>query len=222
MSMTRAELFDFQRKTFDSILEMTKKKNADYAGKGDDAFKNFNLVEHFGCVTAEQGFFTRLSDKMARISSFIENGELQVKDESVEDTLKDLSNYSILFLAYLEGKKKANKKSIGKYIDESSDFYKNALKEKIINVDMFNSNHSEFMKFLKNNNAYEAWRNEVNKPPHTTAKIFAIQNVECKSWLEIFVWEKSELGSNYWYDLSNKWSNICSNLALKTHIVGVK
>ena len=112
MSMTRIELFEFQKKTFDEILELTKKKNADYSGKGTDAFKNFNLVQSFGCVTTEQGFFTRMVDKFSRISSFIENGELMVKDESVEDTLKDLSNYSILFLAYLEGKRREKLKLI--------------------------------------------------------------------------------------------------------------
>jgi hypothetical protein len=106
MSMTRTELFEFQKKTFDEILELTKKKNADYSGKGDDAFKNFNLVQSFGCVTTEQGFFTRMVDKFSRISSFIENGELMVKDESVTDTLQDLANYSILFMAYLEGKRR--------------------------------------------------------------------------------------------------------------------
>jgi hypothetical protein len=43
---------------------------------------------------------------MARIASFVKNGELKVKDESVQDTLLDLANYSMLFAAYLKSIKK--------------------------------------------------------------------------------------------------------------------
>jgi hypothetical protein len=46
-----------------------------------------------------------MTDKMARIGSFVKRGELVVKDESVKDTLLDLANYAMLFAAYLESKK---------------------------------------------------------------------------------------------------------------------
>jgi hypothetical protein len=82
-----------------------KKKNADYTGfKDDNPFANFEAVEAFGLNT-EIGFLTRMTDKMARIASFVRNGELKVKDESVQDTLLDLANYSMLFAAYLKSKK---------------------------------------------------------------------------------------------------------------------
>lgn len=87
------------------MYEITKAKNSDYTGDSDDPFKNFTLVESFGCVTAEQGFFTRMTDKMARISSFIKQGTLIVKDETVEDTLLDLSNYCLILICYLRSKK---------------------------------------------------------------------------------------------------------------------
>lgn len=45
-----------------------------------------------------------MMDKMKRIASFAEKGELQVKDESVTDTLKDLANYSCLLAGYLKSK----------------------------------------------------------------------------------------------------------------------
>lgn len=105
-TMTKEEYFEFQAAIFEELKEITRKKNADYTGAGSDPFKNFKLVDKFGCVSTEQGFFTRMVDKMSRISSFIQKGELQVKDESVQDTLKDLSNYCILFLGYLESKKR--------------------------------------------------------------------------------------------------------------------
>jgi hypothetical protein len=44
-------------------------------------------------------------DKLARINSFSQKGELQVKDESVEDTLLDLANYAILLAGYIRSKK---------------------------------------------------------------------------------------------------------------------
>jgi len=61
-------------------------------------------VEILG-ITTEQGFLTRMMDKMKRIASFAEKGELQVKDESVTDTLRDLANYACLLAGYIESKK---------------------------------------------------------------------------------------------------------------------
>jgi hypothetical protein len=105
--MTRDEFLKFQKETFDKLLAITKKKNADYAGKGGDAFNNFTRVEALGIATTEQGFVTRMTDKLSRIISFMQNGELQVKDESVEDTLLDLANYCVLMAGYLKSKKDA-------------------------------------------------------------------------------------------------------------------
>jgi hypothetical protein len=77
-------------------------KNHDYAGDGD-AFKNFKLVEFLGWATVEQGFVTRLSDKLSRIATLI-HSEAKVKDEKITDTLRDMANYSILMLCYLNSK----------------------------------------------------------------------------------------------------------------------
>jgi hypothetical protein len=89
------------------MIEITKAKNADYSGAGDDPFANFRHIE--GLVqtmnACEIGFLTRMSDKMSRIGSFISNGKLMVADESVDDTLLDLANYCILFLGFLKEKR---------------------------------------------------------------------------------------------------------------------
>lgn len=98
-------LKDFEAITA-KMLEVTKQKNADYTGDLSDPFKNFKQVEHMGICSAEQGFLTRMTDKMMRISSFVKNGELQVKDESVTDTLQDLAVYSILMLCYIKSKER--------------------------------------------------------------------------------------------------------------------
>jgi hypothetical protein len=90
----------------EQMYEITKAKNNDYTNGNDDAFRNFRQVELMGICSAEQGFLTRMVDKMMRISSFVNSGQLLVKDESVTDTLQDLANYSILMLCYIKSKKK--------------------------------------------------------------------------------------------------------------------
>lgn len=102
--MTKQQYFEFSEKFFSDCIEISRKKNSDYTGQNADPFSNFQSVEVLGIKT-EQGFLTRMMDKMKRIASFVENGELQVKDESVKDTLKDLANYSCLLAGYIESKK---------------------------------------------------------------------------------------------------------------------
>jgi hypothetical protein len=87
------------------MLEITKKKNSDYTGDDNYPFKNFTMVETMGFATTEQGFCTRLIDKMMRVAGFVKNGTLQVEDEKVEDTLLDAANYCLLFICYLRSKK---------------------------------------------------------------------------------------------------------------------
>lgn len=100
--MTKQQYLEFHAKFCQEMIEVTKRKNSDYTGASEDPFANFKIVEQFGCVTVAQGFFTRMSDKMARISSFIAKGELQ--NESVFDSLLDLANYSALFAGFLGDK----------------------------------------------------------------------------------------------------------------------
>jgi len=103
--MTKEEFFVFHKKMTDEMLALSRNKNEDYTGKGNDPFANFTRVELLGIATTEQGFLTRMMDKMCRINSFAQNGQLLVKDESVTDALRDLANYAILFAGYLESKK---------------------------------------------------------------------------------------------------------------------
>lgn len=107
--MTRAEYLEWFKGVQAEQLAITTAKNADYAGAGgdQDAFANFKQIGHLlGDTKAiEIGFLTRMSDKMSRIASFVAQGSLQVKDESVSDTLNDLSIYCQLFRAYLKSEK---------------------------------------------------------------------------------------------------------------------
>lgn len=96
---------EFEKITTD-MLETTKRKNADYSGGSNDAFANFRMVEHFEVTNAEVGLFTRMTDKFSRLASFVNQNELQVKDESVYDTLKDLAVYAIIMAIYIKNNKK--------------------------------------------------------------------------------------------------------------------
>lgn len=104
-TMNKQQYFEFAEKFFTECLEISKKKNADYTGGNSNPFSNFTSVENLGIKT-EQGFLTRMMDKMARIGSFVSKGELQVNDESVKDTLRDLANYSCLLAGYITSKEK--------------------------------------------------------------------------------------------------------------------
>jgi hypothetical protein len=159
---SREWLMKFQEDTFKNIMEMTKRKNNDYAGKGGDAFNNFSRVENLcPVITTEMGFFVRLTDKFSRISSFIQNGELLVKDESAEDTLLDLSNYAFLFYAYLKAKKlKEDAKKCNDVQEEPRQLEKNYIARSIQNdIDNLPKNQTELeylrsqVKYLVNRNA---------------------------------------------------------------------
>lgn len=106
--MTREEYIRFHEEACRRMVEITKKKNADYTGGSDDPFNNFrhigNLVQGMPSV-CEIGFLTRMSDKFSRIGSFISKGRLEVADESVDDTLLDLANYCILMLGFITEKR---------------------------------------------------------------------------------------------------------------------
>lgn len=93
--MTKLEYIEFHRECADKLVEITKQKNADYSGSGDDPFKNFRK-------RGALGFLVRMDDKMSRIESFLENGSYQVKDESFLDTCLDLANYAILLVGFLK------------------------------------------------------------------------------------------------------------------------
>lgn len=101
--MTVKEFGEFAQKFFDDCVVLVKKKNADYTGTdhAGSAFSNIQAVENFH-IPATHGLITRMSDKLARISSFMKNGVLLVQDENVTDTIRDMANYSCLFAGLIQ------------------------------------------------------------------------------------------------------------------------
>lgn len=103
--MNKEDFFKFHKEFCSEMLSISEKKNADYTGDSPSPFANFTVVERMGISSTEQGFLTRMMDKMQRINSFVQKGILEVEDEKVTDSLQDLANYAILFAAYLTDKR---------------------------------------------------------------------------------------------------------------------
>lgn len=101
--MNKGEYMKFHEDMCKRMMAITEAKNADYSGVGDDPFANFRQIGSLVQIenVCEIGFLTRMSDKLARIGSFVSRGHLLVKDESVQDTLLDLANYCILFAGFI-------------------------------------------------------------------------------------------------------------------------
>jgi hypothetical protein len=80
-------------KQFDAITaelkEIYRKKNIDYG----DSFKV--SLEKFGRIA----YVVRAADKMLRLEQLV-NNDAQVADEKFIDTVRDLANYSIMFLLH--------------------------------------------------------------------------------------------------------------------------
>lgn len=104
--MTRDELFNMHIKMCSEALELMKRKNADYAGGVADPFANFRRAEALGICSTEQAFLVRMTDKMSRLATYAQRGDLKVSDETVHDTIIDMINYSVLLAAFIRQKSK--------------------------------------------------------------------------------------------------------------------
>ena len=73
-----------------------------YAKKNHDYGNSFNK----GCDDIGDAYAVgRLYDKMNRLIT-LNKTHSEVKDESIEDTIRDLACYSIMYLAYIKNKNK--------------------------------------------------------------------------------------------------------------------
>ena len=100
-----------QSERFYELLDTMKKihdaKRHDYANT-DDVFANFRTCELAG-IPAWKGCCIRIGDKFSRIMGFAKKEKLEVKDESIKDTLIDLANYSIIALILYEEEERSDR-----------------------------------------------------------------------------------------------------------------
>jgi hypothetical protein len=95
--MNRTEFVDYIGKKQAEGLDLIRRKNADY-GADSNPFQNFELSAHLG-IPVDKAIVVRMSDKLQRIANLLDK-EAKVADESIEDTLLDLANYTYILLAY--------------------------------------------------------------------------------------------------------------------------
>lgn len=98
---TTERLIEHHQKMCDRGRELMVRKNSDYKAGSGDPFANFRSAAWLRC-SPETGILLRVQDKMSRIVSFLERGELAVSDESVQDSCIDAVNYLLILSAMLE------------------------------------------------------------------------------------------------------------------------
>lgn len=99
--MTRDEYLRMHKALCAEALELSIRKNHDYAGSdGASPFANFERCELLGICTTTRGFLVRLTDKLSRLIEFSRSGTFAVRDESLRDTVLDVINYVCLLYAY--------------------------------------------------------------------------------------------------------------------------
>ena len=96
------ECFGTIKNTSD-FTEILVKMNELYEKKNHDYGDSFNkLCNEFGLISP----ITRLSDKLERLKTLSKN-QVEVKDESIQDTLLDLANHAVMTLIWLKNNEKS-------------------------------------------------------------------------------------------------------------------
>lgn len=107
--MDRSELLEFHKDLCEQARGIMERKNHDYTGDTSSPFANFEACERVGICSTEKGFLVRIMDKMKRLNTFVDNGELKVDDEPFHDACLDVLNYMVLFAAYQEDQEENSK-----------------------------------------------------------------------------------------------------------------
>ena len=77
------------------LTELYKKKNKDYGNSFEQSLNQYGLLPTI----------IRLKEKITRADNIYANNKSAIAEESIEDTLKDIANYSIITLTWLKNKK---------------------------------------------------------------------------------------------------------------------
>lgn len=81
----------------DQMRDLHQRKRSDYTGTSGDLLWNYRNSAKLAGITTAQGMFSRLCEKVVRISSVMsKGGDTQVTDEGLKDTFFDLAVISLL------------------------------------------------------------------------------------------------------------------------------
>ena len=92
---------------FDLIVSKLRtvlmQKNHDYTqGASKDSLKNFKISALVLSIDSGKGLLVRVMDKIMRITTYIEAGNLQVPNEGVDDAISDIIGYMVLLSSLLK------------------------------------------------------------------------------------------------------------------------
>lgn len=102
--MNIQDLLNNHRRVCDEAREIMESKNHDYTANNADALANFKASLTVG-VEPELGLLVRMMDKFKRIETFVKYNTLKVKNEPVDDAIRDCINYIILLHGLLQERK---------------------------------------------------------------------------------------------------------------------
>lgn len=97
----KEKLLSLAREMHEAEIALMEAKNSDYTSGSADPYANFRASMIIG-IEPELGILLRILDKLKRIESFVRQGTLNVKSESVRDTISDARNYLTLLQGYIE------------------------------------------------------------------------------------------------------------------------
>lgn len=89
--MSKNPKVEMHRKICESMTDLYERKNHDY---GDSFSRMRNEYPN--------AILIRIFDKYSRLKTLKSGDNIQVKDESIKDTLRDLANYSIMEIIEME------------------------------------------------------------------------------------------------------------------------
>ncbi len=130
--MTLEQLLQLHDDTTSRCRHIMEVKNNDYTGgkEADDVFANFRCSTILD-VHPVTGILMRVLDKIQRIKTFTNDGQLSVSGETVDDACEDIINYAILAKAMLKQEREAKKEQPPESERCSYDNYE-ALKETMV------------------------------------------------------------------------------------------
>lgn len=94
------------------MADTYEKKNADYGNSFETTLDKWGV--NIGLA--------RIEDKFNRITSLLSSSDQKVKDESIEDTLKDMATYTIMLLMWLQKPKCSGRVVLSNSITDVSKF----------------------------------------------------------------------------------------------------
>lgn len=104
--MTIEEVITMLEETTNGLKDTLRRKSSDYTGGegSQDPFANFKATQVLD-VDPVIGVMVRIMDKIQRVRSFVNDGELKVSNESVYDAFDDMIGYTILAKAMVKEKR---------------------------------------------------------------------------------------------------------------------